>query len=102
MINYVTIKNLVPWRVSFMFIDIKDYLADQLFINEEVRVRFGNEYSKDGCKYICISASCRAKDWYRAQRALEALGTKMVICGNTDYEEYCNELISKMNTMSSK
>lgn len=96
--NYTVIHSIFPWRIRFIFVDTSDYLADQLFIDEEVKVRFGGEYVKEGCDYINILASCSKKDFPKVEKALGRMNDKMLICGHTDYEEFCNDIISKLES----
>lgn len=78
-----------------MFIDTKEYLADQLFINEKIRIKFKGDYVKNGEKYIGVMASCSSKDWCKVQNVLDSLSKKMIIWGYTDYPEYCENLIKQ-------
>ena len=46
----------------YMYLDVKPYLADQLFIRHKVRVWFDGEYAKDGFPYTMILCHVRKKD----------------------------------------
>ena len=43
----------------YMYLDVKPYLADQLFIRHKVRVWFDGEYVKDGFPYTMILCHVR-------------------------------------------
>lgn len=38
--NYLKIRNRVPFRSSFMYIDVPEYVADEVFENHELIVRY--------------------------------------------------------------
>lgn len=41
--NYILIQKHL-FRSEYIFADTEEYLADQLFKNEKIRVNFGKEY----------------------------------------------------------
>lgn len=100
--NYIEIKSVLPWRHNFMYVDTEDYLADQLFIYEKVRIKFKSEYGKNESKYIFIFASCKARDWLRVKKALSKLSIRMFIFGYRDYESVSSSMISKIDKGDSK
>ncbi len=80
----------------YAIIDTKDYFADQLFINKEVRVWFGVEYACPDAPYRVIFCKCRKRDAKAFEEAMEDLPRKMLLCGHTDYIRFCEELRNKM------
>ena len=80
-----------------MIIDVPEYLADSLFIQEQVRVDFGSEYGKRGSPYIMIFCKVRKRDEGRFLQALDNLGNKMLLMGYTDYREFCSGFFSGIN-----
>lgn len=74
------------------FMDTRDYLADQLFIKHQVPVKFMEEYAKPDSKYLMIFCRFpkRKEDAFCA--ALNELPNKMILLGNTDYQEQWDQL----------
>ena len=88
--NYIlTQKHL--FRSEYIFADTEEYLADQLFKNEKIRVNFGKEFGHTEEKYLLISCKIWNKDQGKFFRAMEKLRNKMPLVGKTDYEEFCKE-----------
>lgn len=84
-------------RYSFYaIIDTEEYLADPLFIREQVRVWFGRELVIYGSPYRIIFCKCRKRDVKAFERALEALPGKMLLCGYPDYITCCENLKQKI------
>lgn len=81
-----------------MYIDTEDYLADMLFIQEKIRIKFKSEYSKDDTRYLIITASCKSKDWSKAEAALNRLPAKMIITGNVNYEDFCGYIMNMLES----
>ena len=75
-----------------VFMDTSDYLADQLFIKHQVPVKFMDEYEKPDSKYLMVFCRFpkRMKDAFC--EALNELPNKMLLMGNTDYQEKWEEL----------
>ena len=70
----------------FLFFDTPEYLADQLFIKQKVRVWFDKEYAKDGSPFLAILCHVKKKDSAKFIAALDALKNKMILCGYPEYE----------------
>ena len=50
MTNFWKLKDFRPFSVLYAYIDHEDYLADALFIQEQISVRFPQEMVKNGEK----------------------------------------------------
>ena len=70
----------------FLFFDTPEYLADQLFIKQKVRVWFDKEYAKEGSPFLAILCHVKKKDSAKFIAALDALKYKMILCGYPEYE----------------
>ena len=70
----------------FLFFDTPEYLADQLFIKQKVRVWFDKEYAKEGSPFLAIFCRVKKKDSAKFLAALDALKNKMILCGYPEYE----------------
>lgn len=77
----------------FLFFDTPEYLADQLFIKQMVRVWFDQEYAKEGPPFLAILCHVKKKDSAKFLAALDALKNKMILC---DYPEYEAEVQKMM------
>lgn len=79
----------------FAYFDTKEYLADNVFIKHEVKVRFMQEYAHEDTEHLVILCKCRKKDSVAFCAALEGLPDKMLICGHRDYLEFCKDIKTK-------
>ena len=94
--NYIMFRQFSLLWTHFAFIDVPAYLADQLFIKHKVTVHFGEELHHPEANYMIIFCKVRKKDTGRFLAALEELPSKMLICGHLDYEEYCNDIVGRI------
>lgn len=39
--NYIELKTLNPLKLEYAFLDTDKYLVDQIFIDNEIKVKFG-------------------------------------------------------------
>lgn len=80
----------------YAFIDSPDYLADQLFVNQKVKVDFGKEYGQEGSDYLVIFCRVRKTKEKEFIRALEELENKMLLMGHRDYLSFCADMKKKI------
>lgn len=90
--HYERLAKLSLRFAYFAYLDVPEYLADGLFIRHEVRVHFSSEFSRPGEQYRMITCKVRKRDLPRFLEALEELPNKMLLCGHSDYIDYCNQL----------
>lgn len=81
----------------YAFVDTKDYLADQLFIQEKVRVYFGKEAHRDDTEYCIIFCKVRKRDEAAFLTALQKLPSRMLLLGHTNYLDFCRSFQKLLN-----
>ncbi len=91
-INYYQLDHLSLFYDMYMFIDTAEHLADQVFIQHKLPIRFKGDYQKDGQKYRMIL--CKAPKKRRADfvECMKDLARKMLLLGNTDYCDFCSQV----------
>ena len=90
--NFVRLNKLSLLNRHYTFVDTRDYLADQVFINNKLRVHFGGEMCKDGEKYIFVLCHVRKRDAERFELSMKDLRNKMLLLGNNDYLDFCDNM----------
>ena len=92
--NYIELKSSL-FYCNFAYFDIKSYYADSIFTENQVPVKYIREMHKEGTEYVVIF--CKVKKKYRTLflDCLEKLDRKMIICGNSDYEMFCSDWLTK-------
>ncbi len=60
--NYLRLERFSLCHRFYAFLDSSDYLADQLFIKHKVRVKFLQEYQKDGFDLRTIFCRIHKRD----------------------------------------
>lgn len=85
----VRILRRSPFYHYFLYVDVPEYLADDLFSNEDVDVRFLREYEDPGSDYRVIYARCRKRDTPRFLSAIDRLTNKAMLCGYPGYKDFC-------------
>ena len=90
---YLKIKKPSLRYDYFLFFDTPEYLADQLFIKQKVRVWFNQEYAKEGSPFLAIFCRVKKKDSAKFLAALDALKNKMILCGYPEYEAEVQKMI---------
>ena len=83
------------FAVPYAYVDHSSYLADQLFVQNKITMKFKGEMVKDGSSYCIVFCKVLKKDVARFEEALERLKDKMLLLGHKDYPDACGE-IAKM------
>ena len=97
MSNYIYLKssNFSKYR-RYMYVDCKNYLADDLFIKNKITVKFEGDFTKDDSDYIFVYCKVKKKDHDKFIKTLGELKNKMLIIGYSDYESFCEKQINKV------
>lgn len=93
--NYIclTSSKLSKYK-QYMYVDCKNYLDDDLFIKNKIRVKFEGDFTKDDSDYIFVYCKVKKKYHDKFIKTLGELKNKMLIMGYSDYESFCeNRLI---------
>lgn len=90
---YLKIRKVSLRYNYFLFFDTPEYLVDQLFIRQKVRVWFDEEYAKKGSRFLAILCHVKKKDSHRFIDAIAALRNKMLLCGYPEYETEVQKML---------
>ncbi len=93
--NYWRMRDFSIFSVPYAYVDHSSYLADQLFEQNKVRMKFKGECVKAESSYRIVFCKVRKMDAERFEEALEKLENKMLLLGYRDYPNVCGE-IAKM------
>lgn len=93
--NYWRMSDFSIFSVPYAYVDYSSYLADGLFVQNKVRMKFKGEMAKDDSPYCIVFCKVLKKDVERFEEALGRLKDKMLLLGYRDYLDACSE-ISKM------
>ena len=97
MSNYIclTSSKLSKYK-QYIYVDCKNYLADDLFIKNKITVKFEGDFTKDDSDYIFVYCKVKKKDHDKFIKTLGELKNKMLIMGYFDYELFCEKQINKI------
>lgn len=93
--NYWKMSDFSLFAVPYAYVDHSSYLADQLFVQNKITMKFKGEMVKDGSAYCIVFCKVLKRDVARFEEALERLKDKMLLLGHKDYPAACGE-IAKM------
>ena len=97
--NYLTLERFSLRYYYYAFLDTGDYLADNLFINHQVTVKFLQEYGHDDSPYLVIFCRIRKRNEKAFLDAVKELPNKMLICGHPDYPTVCRKFMERLGTV---
>ena len=95
--NYICLTSSKLSRYKqYMYVDCKNYLADDLFIKNKITVNFEGDFTNDDSDYIFVYCKVKKKDHDKFIEILGELKNKMLIMGYSDYESFCEKQIKKI------
>ena len=92
--NFIKLDDLSILSVPYMYIDHRDYLADAIFEQDHIHMRFKEEFAHNNSSYCIIFCRVQKRDIAKFETALGQLTNKMLLLGYTDYPEVCNEIMT--------
>jgi hypothetical protein len=93
--NYWRMSDFSLFSVSYAYVDHSTYLADQLFVQNQITMKFKGEMAREDSPYCIIFCKVLKKDAERFEEVLGKLKDKMLLLGHRDYPDVCSE-IAKM------
>ncbi len=90
--NYWKMDGLSILTVPYVYVDHFSYLADNLFLQSKITMKFKGEFGEKGSPYRIIMCRVLKKDVGRFEEALEKLKNKMLIMGYRDYDQVCSNI----------
>ena len=94
--NYYECRNFGIKYKTFMYIDVKEYLADRLFLDYGVHVKWTRQFSHEESPYLVIFCKVLKKDVEGFKTAMKDLQNKMLICGHSDYNKMSEDIINEI------
>ena len=76
---------------QFAYIDTTGFLADRIFIENKVRVKFCGDYKHREKNYVVVICKVKKKDVSVFLQSMAELKNRAILMGNTDYESFCKE-----------
>lgn len=94
--NYIELGTSRFFRnKQFAYIDTMGFLADRIFIENKVRVKFCGDYKHREKNYVVVICKVKKKDVSVFLQSMEELANREIVMGNTDYESFCKEQFEK-------
>lgn len=90
--NYIELGRSRFFRSKqFAYIDTTGFLADRIFIENKVRVKFCGDYKHREKNYVVVICKVKEKDVSIFLQSMAELKNRAILMGNTDYESFCEE-----------
>lgn len=90
--NYMELSSRSPFTRKFMYFDIPEYKADDIFNEVGVLPKFEEEMVRDGTPYVIIFCRVKKTEIHKFQLAMDKLINKMLLLGFEDYLDYCGDV----------
>ena len=93
--NYWRMSDFSIFSVHYAYVDHGSYLAEQLFEQNKITMKFKGEMVREDSSYHIVFCKVLKRHTTKFEEALGKLKDKMLLLGYTDYSKTCVE-IAKM------
>ena len=90
--NFWKMEESFGKHFSYAYIDFNKYLADEIFLEKNIEVKFIREMERADSPYRIVFCKVKREDAERLEEAFKILGDKMLLLGHADYLVVCSEL----------
>lgn len=90
--NYWKLDGFSPVTIPYVYVDHNSYLADSLFVQRKIAMKFKGEMARIDSPYCIIFCKVLKRDVQKFEDALEKLKAKMLLLGHNDYVDVCDEI----------
>lgn len=87
MANYMELYSRSPLTTQFLYFDVPEYKADQIFLEHGISPRFYEEWTMEGTPFVITRCRVSRKDKHKFIAAMAELTTKMLLTGFENYDE---------------
>lgn len=90
--NFWKMGDFSLFTIPYIYVDHNSYLADSLFSQRKIVMKFRGEMVGIDSPYCIIFCKVLKRDVQKFEDALEKLKDKMLLLGYSDYADVCNEI----------
>lgn len=90
--NHIKLTNFSLLNVHYAYFDTPEYLADQIFAQKNLKIKFEKELEHPEEAYVLVFCKIRKHDEHLFLEAMEELKNKMLLLGHTDYLSFCEKM----------
>ena len=90
--NYWRLNAFSLFTIPYVYVDHNSYLADSLFVQRKIVMKFKEEMARTDSPYRIIFCKVSKRDVKKFEDALEKLKDKILLLGYQDYVDVCDEI----------
>ena len=95
--NYWKMRSFSPFSAFYAYADHNSNLAELLFAQNRVHVKFKGKMVREGSPYCIVFCKVLKRDAMKFEEALEKLKDKMLLLGYVDYSKICDEITNMID-----
>ena len=97
--NYLKLENKALFSKYYMYLDSTECVADRIFVNNKIKVKFIQDFKRSNTKYIIVLCKVNKKQCKDFESVMEKLKNNLLLCGHNDYLKVCEEVFSRFYTL---
>lgn len=90
--NFWKMDDFSLFTVPYAYVDHNSYLADALFAQRKITMKFNGEMARADSPYCVVFCRVLKRDVQKFEDALGKLQDKMLLLGHSDYGDACDEI----------
>lgn len=95
--NFWKMGDISLFTITYAYVDHHTYLADMLFAQKKIVMKFKEEMAKHDSPYCIIFCKVLKRDVQKFEEAMEKLKDRMLLLGYREYVDVCDEIDRLIN-----
>lgn len=94
--NFIPLSYINPFKKVYAYVDVRDYKADKIFQNKNLKVKFLKDFIRNDDDYVIVYISISNKDVPLFMECMKDLERLMLLTGHTESVNIINDLIKDL------
>ena len=94
--NFIPLSTINPFKKIYAYVDTRDYKADNIFYNKNLKVKFLKDFIRNDDNYIIVYISIWNKDIPLFMECMKDLERLMILTGYSKSVDIINDIIKDL------
>ena len=94
--NIIALRTFNPFKKMYAYIDTNNYLADRIFVEKGLEVKFLKDFYRHEDDYIVVFVNMWNKNVPLFMDCMKELEKRLLITGHNDYSDIVKDITSNL------
>ena len=89
--NIIALRTFNPFKKMYAYVDTNNYLADRIFLEKRLNVKFLKDFYRHEDDYIIVFVKVKNKDVPEFMECIKELEKRLLITGHDDFSKIIDD-----------